>query len=104
MPTEKSMKQLLMSQMREQLIMTLPVSSTKQGPLFLVVACFWICMARQINYKGPSLATSFTEAILTEEIIVLRIPALEVLANSGVGAPTLVLKILSMATEVSDTF
>ena len=104
MPTERSMKQLLMSQMREQLIMISPVSSTKRSPLCPVMACFWMSMAMQGKYKGPSLVTFFTKSILSEEIIALQNPLSKVLANSGVEAPTLVLKISSKATGVSDTF
>ena len=99
MPTERSMKQLLMYQTQ-----TRPTKiSTGQDWPSPVLAFSSISMAKRIHQQGRSLATPFPEANSTLESTRLARALSEALASSGVEMIMIALKMSSKVTGVLAT-
>ena len=104
MPTERSMKQLLMYQTQTRPTKTLtPTLSTGQDWPSPVLAFSSISMAKRIHQQGRSLATPFPEANSTLESTRLARALSEALASSGVEMIMIALKMSSKVTGVLAT-
>lgn len=103
MPTERSMKQLLMYQTQTRPTKTTPTLSTGQDWPSPVLAFSSISMAKRIHQQGRSLATPFPEANSTLESTRLARALSEALASSGVEMIMIALKISSKVTGVLAT-
>ena len=103
MPTERSMKQLLMYQTQTRPTETTPTLSTGQDWPSPVLAFSSISMAKRIHQQGRSLATPFPEANSTLESTRLARALSEALASSGVEMIMIALKISSKVTGVLAT-
>lgn len=103
MPTERSMKQLLMYQTQLRPIKTTPTSSTKQDRLSPVLVSSSMSMAKHIHLQGRSLVTPFPAADSTVEATPLAGALSEALASTGVEMTMFVSKISSKVTEVLAT-